>query len=474
MKQLYYLIIVTFLVASCAPSPQGVENSPNSATTADQDVFPAKAKDMTIYEVNIRQATPEGTFAAFQEHLPRLRDLGVEILWLMPIQPIGEKNRKGTLGSYYSISDYSAVNPEFGTKEDLKELISEAQAMDFVVILDWVPNHTAWDHPWIKEHPEYYMTDSSAKEVAKITNVGTDYYKTSENNIVYEADWSDIALLNHFNPATRKAMIEEMRYWVEEMNIDGFRADHAGHEIPMYFWEESIEELNKLRPLFWLAEWDEPRMHLTFHATYDWGLLHLTEAVAKGNKTAEDLHEHIRKDLASFGKDAFRLTMITNHDENAWAGTVFERYGEGHKTFATFIFTAYGIPMIYSGQEAGMDKRLEFFEKDTINWDDPKNLTSFYTQLNTLREDNSALWSGEYGAMPEQLLDNNKEVFSFIRENENNAVIGILNLSGKSQSVKFSDAGIAGTYNDYFTNQSYSIGSNDLELQPWQYLIFTK
>lgn len=474
MKKIYYLAIATLLLASCAPKPTEIDNTSQEENISNQDVYPAKVKGMTIYEVNIRQSTPEGTFAAFQEHLPRLRDLGVDILWLMPIQPIGEKNRKGTLGSYYSISDYSAVNPEFGTKEDLKTFISEAHAMGFVVILDWVPNHTAWDHPWINEHPEYYMTDSSAQEVAERLNVGPNYYQSGENNIVYEADWSDIALLNHYNPATRRAMIDEMRYWVEDMDIDGFRADHAGHEIPMYFWEEATEELNEIKPLFWLAEWDEPRMHLNFHATYDWGLLHLTEAVAKGEKTAEDLHDHIRKDFASYGLDAFRLTMITNHDENAWAGTIAERYGEGHKAFATFIFTAYGIPMIYSGQEAGMDKRLEFFEKDTISWEDPQNYTEFYTKLNTLREENPVLWSGGYGVMPEQLLDDNEQVFSFVRKNDRNTVIGILNLTNQNQTITLNNSTVAGDYTDYFTGEKNTIGSGDLELKPWQYLIFTK
>lgn len=475
MRNIFYLAIAAMFATACATQPSSNDGELTTGNlTATNKVFPEKAKDMTIYEVNIRQHTPEGTFKAFQEHLPRIKELGADILWLMPIQPIGEKNRKGSLGSYYSIKDYRAVNPEFGTKEDLKNLISTAHEQGFLVILDWVPNHSAWDHPWITEHPEYYMNTSNAKQVAQQLNVGDNYYQTSENDIVYEADWSDIALLNHFNPDTRKAMINEMKYWVEEMNIDGFRADHAGHEIPMYFWEEAVEELNRIKPLFWLAEWDEPRMHLNFHATYDWGLLHLTEAVAKGEKTAEDLHDHIRRDLAKYGNDAFRLTMITNHDENAWAGTIFERYGEGHKTFATFIFTAYGIPMIYSGQEAGMDKRLKFFEKDTISWEDPKNLRAFYKQLNDLREHNSALWSGDYGAMPQQLADNNEKVFSFARKNDKNTVIGILNMSGQNQKVNLSNINLSGEYKEYFSNGFYTIGTNEMDLKPWQYLIFTK
>lgn len=425
---------------------------------------------MTIYEVNIRQHTSAGTFKAFQEDLPRLKDLGVDMLWIMPVQPIGQKNRKGTLGSYYSISDYKSANPEFGTIEDFKAMVKAAHDLGLAVILDWVPNHTAWDHTWISEHPDYYMTDSASALIAKRLGVKGDYYKKSgTGDLVYEADWNDIALLNLHNPDTRAAMIDAMTFWVEQTDIDGFRQDHAGHEIPLYFWEEAAAKLNPLKDLFWLAEWDEPRMHTVFHATYDWTLLHLTEEVAKGEKSAEDIHDHIINDMARYGHRPFRLNMINNHDENAWSGTVKERYGEGERAFAVFSFLAYGTPVLYSGQEIGLDKRLKFFEKDPIVWDDPENFTAFYKKLNDLKAQNSALYDGEFGGVCEKIEDNNPHVFSFRRIRDGNTVLGFINMSGEQQQIKTDGDNPGEQLTDTFTGKVFSPSS--LTLAPWEFVI---
>lgn len=417
--------------------------------------FPEKIASATIYEVNIRQHTPAGTLSTFTEDLSRLKELGIDMLWIMPVQPIGIKNRKEPLGSYYSIRDYGAINEEFGTGEDFKQLVNTAHEMNMYVILDWVPNHTAWDHPWITEHPDYYAQDA-------------------EGNIVYEADWTDIALLDHTNPGTRKAMIEAMRYWVEEYDIDGFRCDHAGHEIPLYFWEEATAVLDPIKDLFWLAEWDGARMHLEFDATYAWELLHLTDRVGKGEANADDIDEWIQQDLQEYGQHPFRMTMITNHDENSWNGTVFERYGEGHQTFAAFIFTAYGIPMLYGGQEAGLDKRLRFFDKDTIDWSDPRELQPFYKKLIALKKDNPAIWNGAYGGMPER-INNDPNIYAFKREKDGNTVIGIMNFSAEPRELHLNDASINGQFTDYFTQQSFELSSETpLKLAPWQYLVFAE
>ncbi|EMR02322.1 alpha-amylase family glycosyl hydrolase [Cesiribacter andamanensis] len=465
------LIAASLLLAAACASPEGIVDT--GATAGRAGAFAEKAKDMTIYEVNIRQHTPEGTFKAFQQHLPRLKELGADILWIMPVQPIGELDRKGSLGSYYSIKDYTSTNPEFGSLQDFKELVQQAHALGMYVILDWVPNHTAWDHAWMQQRPDYYMTDSAAAVVGKNLGVAADYYKTrGSGKLVYESNWDDIALLNLYQPATRQAMIEAMRFWITEADIDGFRADHAGHEIPLFFWEEAAAALNPLKELFWLAEWDEPRMHLVFHASYDWGLLHLTERVARGRATADDLHEHIRKDLAAYGQGAYRLNMITNHDENSWSGTIRERYGEGADAFAVFSFTAYGMPMLYSGQEAGLNKRLRFFDKDTISWEDPTKYGRFYGRLNQLKAENQALWSGPHGGMPEKLEDGNPEVFSFRRSKGGNTVIGIFNLSANAQRIQISEAGLAGSLTDTFSGSAYQL--DQLELAPWQYLLFVQ
>ena len=449
MKQRLALLALIILFLT------GCQKSNDSTPVATTDTWPAMAAGYTIYEVNVRQFTPEGTFNAFAKDLPRLKDLGVDMLWFMPIHPIGEKNRKEPLGSYYSVKDYKGVNPEFGTAEDFKNLVNKAHELGKSVIMDWVPNHSSYDNVWITEHPEFYVRDK-------------------DGNIMHEADWTDIALLDHTYPGTRAAMIDALKYWVTEFDIDGFRCDHAGHEIPLYFWEEVRNELDPIKDLLWLAEWDGARMHLTFDLTYAWELLHITEDVAVGKKTADDVASWIDRDMKEYGRKPFRMTMITNHDENSWSGTMFEKYGDGHKTFATFIFTAYGIPMIYSGQEAGLAKRLKFFEKDNISWKDSLNLQPFYKQLTTLKEENPALWAGEFGGQPIR-INSGPDVYAFKRTKDTNMVIGVLNFTGKPAELKLSDASVEGTYSDYFTGKEYSLkASESLKLDPWQYLVFVK
>jgi glycosidase len=472
MKNTLTGILAFFCVGACTTAENDKSTATGESLIQISNTFPEKAKDMTIYEVNIRQHTPEGTFKAFESHIQRIKDVGADILWIMPMQPIGEKNRKGTLGSYYSIKDYKSVNSEFGTLDDFKSLVKTAHDAGLYVILDWVPNHTAWDHTWVTEHPEYYMTDSAASVVGKGLGVDATYYKKKGiGNLVYEADWDDIALLNHYNPDTRAAMIDAMRFWVTDADIDGFRMDHAGHEIPLFFWEESTAALNPLKDLFWLAEWDEPRMHITFDATYDWDLLRLTAAVAQGKATAEDLHDHIQKDVTRYGRNPFRLNMIDNHDENSWHGTVREKYGDAEKAFAVFSYAAYGVPMLYSGQEAGLDKRLKFFEKDTISWEDPGKYFEFYQKLNKLKADNIALWNGQYGGMPQKLEDGNKDVFSFKRTKDGNTVVGVINFSPKSQSVKLDASDVSGSYTDALNGGTLS--GSEMQLGPWQYFIYS-
>lgn len=451
MKNLLFpLIAILVLLQGCKPS----ESDKVSPSTAKTVSIANDMADGTIYEVNIRQHTEEGTIKAFTEDLPRLKELGVKLLWIMPVQPIGVKNRKEPLGSYYSIRDYKKVNPEFGTEEDFKNLVTKTHELGMYLILDWVPNHTAWDHPWITEHPEYYAQDG-------------------KGNIVNEADWTDIALLDHTNPETRAAMIEAMQYWTTNFNIDGFRCDHAGHEIPLYFWEEARSVVDPEKNLFWLAEWDGARMHLEFDATYAWPLLGITDKMGKGEANANDLANWIQGDLQEYGQKPIRLTMITNHDENSWNGTEFERYGEGVKTFATFIFTAYGVPMLYSGQEVGLDKRLKFFEKDTIDWSDPKEFQPFYKKLVTLHKDNQALWGSDQGGMAVRINNEDPNVYAFQRTKNKNKVIAILNFSGKPQECKLMDASSAGTYQDYFTGEPFELSvSKPLKLDAWQYLVF--
>ena len=385
MKNLSFFILSLIFLHGCQ-TRSDKENITLTNNTIEQTLL-QKFAGSTIYEVNIRQYTPEGTFKAFSEHLPRLKKLGVEILWLMPIHPISKTNRKGTLGSYYAPSDYVAVNPEFGSLEDFNLLLKNAHDMGFYLILDWVPNHTGRDHRWIKEHPDYYIKDE-------------------EGNVTYESMsatdvWWDTALLDNKNPETRKAMIEAMRFWVE-LGVDGFRLDHGcGDKIPLYLWEEARAALDPIKDLFWLAECGHETFILDGSYTDEYEVL--MREVYAGEKTADDLSNWIDNDMFKYGRKAYRMTYTSNHDLNSWVGTTFERFGDASKTFQVLVFTAYGFPLILNGQEVGLSKRIEFFEKDPIDWTDPLGLQGFYQSLVSLKKENPA-----YAKIKINMIEENK------------------------------------------------------------------
>ncbi|MEZ4772003.1 MAG: alpha-amylase family glycosyl hydrolase [Bacteroidia bacterium] len=456
MNRFSFFILLLILSVGCRQTPSDKETT-TLPTTSEKQTFPTKLSGSTIYEVNIRQYTPEGTFNAFAEHLPRLKKLGVDVLWLMPIHPISKTNRKGTLGSYYAPSDYTAVNPEFGTIEDFKSLLKKAHDMGFYLILDWVPNHTGRDHIWVTEHPEYYIRNEKGEVI---------YESMSPTDV-----WWDTALLDNKNPDTRKSMIAAMRFWVE-LGIDGFRLDHGcGDKIPLYLWEEARAALDPVRDLFWLAECG----HETFilDGSYADEYEYLMREVVKGEKNANDLSEWIDNDMFRYGRTAYRMTYTSNHDLNSWNGTTSERFGEGAKTFQTLVFTAYGFPLILNGQEAGLSKRLEFFEKDPIDWGDSMAYQPFYQSLVKLRKENPAIWAGDAGGFPVP-IEENENVMGFVREVEGNRVIGIFNLSAENQTVEITNEHAYGTYTDYFSGKEYNISNNPLTLKPWEYLVFTK
>lgn len=434
----------------------GCSGSDRTANLHEQLIdHPDWSKNATIYEVNIRQYTPEGTFKAFQEHLPRLKQMGIDILWLMPIHPIGEKNRKGELGSYYSIRDYRAVNPNFGTLEDFKALVDAAHRQDMKLIMDWVPNHTAWDHPWVTEYPEYYMQDSLG-------------------NITYEADWTDIAQLDYSNRKLWDKMIERMKFWIGEADIEGFRVDHAGHDIPLEFWKRAVPEIEREKELFWLAEWNTPEMHPWFDATYSWEYFHLTTAIAAGEEPLAALDTYMAKEDTVFPDHAYRMYFTSNHDENSWNGSDRELFGENFQNFAVLAATIDGMPLIYSGQETGLDERLEFFQKDTIEWDDYE-YESFYSTLNDLKHRNEALWNGQYGGNFERLAVGDEEsVFAFRRVRGENEVVVAINISGTQQDISFEPLGAESVYLEVFSKDSISLSAQSVTLPPNGYHVWEK
>lgn len=415
---------------------------------------PEWSRNATIYEVNIRQFTPEGTFNAFAEHLTRLKDMGVDILWLMPVHPIGEKNRKGTLGSYYSVRDYKGINPEFGTMDDFRNLVSRAHALGMKVIIDWVANHTSWDHAWIAEHPEWYTKDSLG-------------------NMVSPFDWSDVADLNYDDKELWAAMTDALKFWVVEADIDGYRCDVAGM-VPVEFWDQARAELDRIKPVFMLAEAEEPQHHIrAFDMSYAWELHHIFNAIAKGEKNALALETYFLKQDTLFPKDAYRMLFTSNHDENSWQGTEFERMGEGSVCMAVLTATMPGMPLIYNGQESAFNRRLKFFEKDSIDWGDYR-LEPFYRQLFTLKHANQPLWNGKWGGNMERISTTaDTAVFAFTRNKEGERVFVLANLSGKVNEAKLRGDSFTGSYKEWFMDEEVTFEKGAaVRLKPWEYKVY--
>jgi len=446
MKNLF-LVVLIVLFTACEQKEQAKEK-----TQQNIESFPEKAKDMTIYEVNIRQYTAEGTIKAFIPHIKRLKDMGIEMLWLMPIQPIGEKERKGSLGSYYSIKDYTAVNPEFGSLADFKELVNTAHEHNIVVLLDWVANHSAFDHYWATEHPDYYTRDSLGNMIPPVQ------------------DWSDVADLNYDNDSLRKDMKEAMKFWLTEADIDGFRCDVAGM-VPADFWENAIKELREVKNIFMLAEDDTPEIHdAGFDMSYGWEFLHLTNEIAKGEKNANDLEAYLNKEDSLYDPEDIKMYFTTNHDENSWSGTVFQRLDTAYRAITLLTFTLEGMPLVYSGQESGLNKSLAFFDKDTIVWDELP-YQDWFTQLISLKKENPELWNAKYGGDFERISTSNAEnIFAFSRKTEDQELIVIVNLSNEFQRFGMDEA-YQHTYRDLLTNFDITFDSNEFSMKPWSYYV---
>ncbi len=415
-----------------------------------------------VYEVNLRQYTTEGTFNAFAKEIPRLKEMGVETLWFMPITPIAEKNKKGTLGSPYAAAEYSSISPEFGTLEDFKNLVKTAHDAGMKVIIDWVANHTGWDHIWTKEHPGYYLKD------------------TSTNDFKIASGMDDIIELDYSNPALRKAMISAMQYWVRQAGIDGFRCDLATW-VEKDFWVEARTALQEDKVLFWLGEFDpieNPEYMQVFDAAYSWKWMHATEDFYKKSLPLETLDTLLHQYDTAGGKNAMKLWFTSNHDENSWNGTEYEKYGKAAKAFAVFSFTWNGIPLIYSGQELPNQKRLEFFEKDVINWNGTYAMAPFYKTLTALRSRNPALRAADDKVQTYYLQANggNGKILAYLRKNGDKAVLVLLNLSDEFQKVGFTETAIVGKYKKVFGPQEdVEIGEgHKFSVQPWEYLVFEK
>lgn len=472
MKKLAYLLILSllFVISSCNDKKESAPSSNNTEKQTTNVKHPEWVRNAIIYEVNIRQYTPEGTIKAFQKHLPQLKELGVDILWFMPIHPISEKNKKGTLGSYYAVKDYKAVNPEFGTDEDFKAMVNQAHEMGFKVILDWVANHTGGDNVWTKEHPEWYVRDS-------IGNFTSPY------------DWTDTYKLDYENKEMRAAMLDALKYWVKDFDIDGYRCDVA-YEVPLDFWESARKELDTIKPVFMLAEAEHPNLtENAFDAVYNWALKDIMALIAKGDKTTK--HEHNSGVVADISKgvsagldkmfaqqdstfltDVLQMNHITNHDLNSWDGSEFERFGDAVKTFAVLTYTINGIPLIYTGQEVGYDKRIEFFEKDPIKSWEKNDMFSFYQKLNALKHSQDALKAGVEGGVMVRYETISPDAYIFERAVGNSRVVVFLNLSANDIKLEYKgNTPEGGNLTDYFAGSHLAFPT---ELKAWDYKVFIK
>ncbi len=420
------------------------------------NVSPGFLKSSNMYEVNIRQYTPEGTFNAFAAHLPRLKDMGVEILWLMPIHPIGMVNRKGTLGSYYSIQNFEAVNREFGTVEDFKNLVEKVHALGMKIIIDWVANHTSWDNVWTKTNPEFFKQDE-------------------HGNFKSPFDWDDVVQLNHDNIGQQKAMITAMKYWITNVDIDGFRADMA-HLIPLPFWINARMQIAPCKKdLIWLAETEDIHYHQAFDVSYTWKWMHITEQFIKKEKSLADCVGTLQEYKRDFPINALRLFFTSNHDENSWNGTEYEKYGMLAKAFAVFACTYLGVPLVYSGQELPNTKRLQFFDKDEIAWRQNVELHNFYKTLFELRTSNNELFSEIDSSIYffEELFS--KNILAYQLKNKDAEVLVFLNLNTIGVLEYLNLPNINDMYKDIFTGMDIDMPQKYLlELEGGGYCVFEK
>jgi alpha-amylase len=460
MKMLLSALAAFLISPGCGNDSSAPELKNDSSSMANGFTPPEWVHNTNIYEVNVRQYTAPGTFNAFAQELTRLKNMGVHTVWFMPVTPISQKNKKGSLGSYYACSDYTAINPEFGTLEDFKSLVKQAHEMGMKVIIDWVANHTGWDHKWTKEHPEYYLKDTSTK----------DFKIASGMDDIIELDFS--------NPALVTAMISAMKFWVTECDIDGFRCDLA-FWVELPFWKKARQELDAVKPLFWLGEFDElenPTYGEAFDASYTWTWMHKTKEFYEKKLPVDSLYKVLAR-YDDLGDRTMRSWFTTNHDENSWNGTEYEKYGPMAKPLAVFSATWNGIPLLYSGQELPNKKRIKFFDKDTIPWTGTYELQDFYKVLLNLHTNHPALRSGDTTIQTIRIRTNSPaNIFAYLRKKGNKEILVVMNLSAEDKfRFDILDENVSGIFKNAFSGAANDFTSEkSFEVGAWEFLVYEK
>ncbi|MBQ5899149.1 MAG: alpha-amylase [Alistipes sp.] len=427
-----------------------------------KNIHPEWSYSAVLYEMNIRQLTPEGTLRAAEEKLEFLRSMGIDAIWLMPIYPIGEEGRKGSLGSYYSIKDYCAVNPEFGTMEDFDSFVAKAHALGMKVLLDWVANHTARDAKWLKiKSADWY--EREADGTAKVP-----------------WDWTDTAKLNYANRDVWRGQIESMRFWIEKHNIDGFRCDMA-MLVPVEFWQQVSTVLHAVKPdVFMLAEAEELNLFdNAFDMCYAWEIHHMMCDIAKGERRVWDLRNTLYADRQRYPESAMKMMFTSNHDENSWSGSEFDRFGAAREamTALTFVWEA-AMPLIYTGQEVGYNHSFEFFERDHIPTAEYKagTDTELYRKLIELKHSQAALQAGERGGRTIEIENNAKDcLMTFVREKGDSRVMAIMNLSPYTIHANYNNGIYAGDYTNAITGERVTLPVEfEQDIEPWGYTLLYK
>jgi alpha-amylase len=470
MRNSFIISLLSLLsMAAC----QSIDNSKSTSAPKSMSVvrseypsMPDWAKNAVLYEVNTRNFSAAGNFAGVTAQLPRLRDMGIDVIWLMPIHPIGKERRKGSLGSPYSARDFKAVHPDYGTEADLRQLVKKAHELGLKVILDWVPNHTSWDAVWKQQHPEYY------------TKYNGDFTVPLNEHGQPIDDWSDICDLDYGNPATRRAMIDAMQYWVRSCDIDGFRCDMAGL-VPNDFWAEARPALDSIKPLYMLSEWqDEPgHFRSCFHTNYGWKWKDVTKDIWAGKQNAIALDTLLTFLNEYYPREYHQLYFTQNHDENTWSGTEYDLYGASSDAFNVLAFTWQGLPMIYCGQEDALSQRIKFFDRDPIHWKNNYVRAPFFKTLCDLKHNSKALRAGSHGGALEKLSTSDDEkIYAFSREKDGDRVIVILNLHKTEQRVTVQlPSKMAGAYSNMFGSNTIQVTNEmQLSLKPWEYLVLSK
>lgn len=470
MKKLTVLLAILTIFACKEEKKQTEESAVVEEKVVIKPISASDLETAVIYEANIRQYSPEGTFEAFTKDIPQLKQLGVKVIWLMPVFPISETKRKATggedskfatdfpeaeqgkyLGSYYAVSDFTKINPEFGTIEDFRSLVNTAHENGIYVILDWVPNHTGWDHTWLKTNPEYYTQNDKGEVVHPV-----------------DTDWTDVADLNYDNQEMRKEMIADMSYWLTKEGVDGLRCDVAG-SVPADFWEQAIPELRAQKDIFMLAEAWEPELMKDglFDMAYGWDRHHAMNHMAQGEKDAADFTNALQADLDRYEADDMLMNFVTNHDENSWNGTIKERMGDAAETMTALSYVTPGMPLIYSGQEYDLDHRLLFFEKDSFPHTKGK-MWPVLEKLGKLKSTSSALNGGKDAASYEKIEVVNKNILAFKRSKNGSTILYIANVSNEALKASVPQKG---KYIDYMSNTAYELNGDAIALGPWEYKI---